>query len=220
MLQDMQPRLALELRQRLVREGIANDVGIERMLHQLRQSYTKPTGPLSHEAEWYNDDENLSRALSAMLHGRCDLATWSPARLTILVEMRADERTACGFLPAIFSESTMAALVELHSVDGAERQRAMQTLSELPPSALAQHASLLVARLDDAHDGVRCAAEKALHKVRQEPAALVAVAAQKAAHARSNDRLEPQRTRGARPCAAQLYCGPRQHTGGRRRAGR
>jgi len=39
---------------------------------------------------------------------------------------------------------------------------------------------------------VRIAAETALHKVRQEPAALVAVAAQKAARARSKERLESQ----------------------------
>ena len=187
MLEDMLPGLKAELKQNLEKESLATAEGVKRIVGWFSEElYNEKTGPLRHEAKWYNSDANLEVALKDMLQTRRDfdvdfddesLPKGGAKRVEKLVQLTRDERSDLGFLAAAYEPGVDTAIKDLvlhkdetgrYKVDTtyAKKVEGIKRLAQLEPAGLAHHVRWVLDALSQKVQ-VRDEAVKTLAKLRE-----------------------------------------------------
>ena len=157
MLKDMVLNLEAELRQDLMREGIATEEaceGIVDLLPAKMKSIWQMSSAVS--ADWYNYDDQFSLALQAMLRSKERLkahATQAATEISRLQSQRPREvRLAIEALrrmpPEIIATQASALFATLNNTtDAIVRKAAVDVVWKLSPQTLAKHAASVMATL-------------------------------------------------------------------------
>lgn len=164
MLQDMLPARVRQLKSALEQEAWMSPQGINFLVGRLPERCAR--GSLAHDTEWYNEDVNLSSAIIAMGQECRSLGPpFGAARVEELAAVTVAERAECGVEgpPEAFTPVVRRILERCEQPEPAERAAAVAALgTDLPPTAVAQHASALVAALRDSNEQVRSQAASLL----------------------------------------------------------
>jgi HEAT repeat protein len=155
-------------------EGLATPHGTEKLLGEFRKDVEEHE--LVEPSEWYNNDEQLAKALKGMLEAKRQYGQGGRRRTQALACLTQEEVKLCGFEPKAYTREVVEAVNEkLEHSDQAERRAALTTLGKLEPATLAQHSAALVAKLEDKEWEVRQKVVVTLGKM--EPAKLAQLSA-------------------------------------------
>ena len=166
LLQDMLVGIEADVRLQTAREGLASSDGVEFLMESLRTRAR--TGPLSHDASWYNVDAQLELGLNELLKVGRGLAPGGVERAEALSSVDTAARERYGFVASAYADDIVKALHGLEDSDRGVRWAAVETLGKLSPEALAEHAAAVVGKLEDSDGNVRSAAVETLGKLSPE----------------------------------------------------
>ena len=113
MLQDTSAGLVVELRQQTEREGLATREAVDYFVRQLEERAA--AGPLGHEAEWYNSDEQLQAALGQLLTLARGMVPGGVTRVECLAALDKATIEAYGFPAEAFTPEVVEALGQVFS---------------------------------------------------------------------------------------------------------
>jgi hypothetical protein len=125
-LQDMVPGLEAEVLQALRMEGLATPHGTEKLLGEFRKDVEEHE--LVEPSEWYNNDEQLAKALKGMLEAKRQYGQGGKRRTQALARLTQEEVERCGFEPKAYTPEVAEAVTKLEHSDVAVRRAALTTL--------------------------------------------------------------------------------------------
>ena len=110
-LQDMVPGLEAEVLQALRMEGLATPHGTEKLLGEFRKDVEEHE--LVEPSEWYNNDEQLAKALKGMLEAKRQYGQGGRRRTQALACLTQEEVKLCGFEPKAYTREVVEAVNEV-----------------------------------------------------------------------------------------------------------
>ena len=147
LLEDMLVGIEADARMMMASEGRISSDGVDFLMESLRKRAR--TGPLSHDASWYNVDAQLESGLNELLKVGRGLAPGGVERAEALSSVDMAARENYGFVASAYADNIVKALHGLEDSNGGVRSAAVATLGKLSPEALAEHAAAVVGKLEE-----------------------------------------------------------------------